>query len=89
MKNILKPQDCSMDTLMNDITYIKYRFKAFHLSQWSSIGFAAGNLSFDSIEEASAFRKHSPHMFVVRLGGKVYDCRIALFKCTMMHEIIE
>ena len=73
----------------NNISYTKYRFKAKHSWGWSSAGFEAGQLSFDSIEEAQRIREHSPHMFIVRIGGTSRDHRIALFKCTTMHEIIE
>lgn len=53
------------------------------------MGFAASQLSFNSIEEAQRIREHSPHMFIVRIGERIRDCRIALFKCTTLHEIIE
>lgn len=69
--------------------YILYRFKAKHSWGWSSAGFAAGQLTFRSIEEAQRIREQSPHMFFVRIGERIRDCRIALFKCTTLHEIIE
>lgn len=70
-------------------SYTKYRFKAKYSWGWSSAGFEAGALTFDSIEEANRIREHSPLLFIVRIGGTSRDLRIALFKCTTHHDIIE